>query len=166
MTIKLEQPDTPNVPSKPEQPEQPEKPSNPDQSKGITSEKYQIQEKYISKIAPNTTVNQFKQKVKTEQKMVFINAEGKTLGEDDLIATDTIVKVGDNLQYTLIVIGDTDGDGEITINDLAKIKLHIIEIELLEGTRLQAADVDGDGEVTINDLAQVKLILIDLMEIK
>ncbi len=170
-----EQPDNPDVPDKPNKPSQPEqpgnpdtpnKPSNPDQSKGITSEKYQIQEKYISRIAPNTTVNQFKQKVKTEQKMIFIDSEGKTLGEDDLITTDTILKVGDNLQYSLIVIGDVDGDGEITINDLAKIKLHIIEIEPLEGTRLQAADVDDDGEVTINDLAQVKLVLIDLMEIK
>ena len=159
-------PEKPDVPSKPEQPVDPDKPNNPDQLEEITSNKYQIQEKYISRIAPNTTVSQFKQNVKTTQKMVFIDPQGKTLGDDDLITTDTILKLGDNSQYTLIAIGDVDCDGEITINDLAKIKLHIIEIQLLEGTRLQAADLDNDGEVTINDLAQVKLVLIDLMEIK
>lgn len=159
-------PEKPDIPNKPEQPENPDKPTNPDRLEEITSDKYQIEEKHISRIAPNTTVSQFKQKVKTAQKMVLINPEGKTLGDNDLITTDTILKLGDNIQYTLIVIGDVDCDGEITINDLAKIKLHIIEIQLLEETRLQAADVDGDGEVTINDLAQVKLVLIDLMEIK
>ncbi len=164
--VQPEIPEEPNTPEVPTNPEEPEIPNNPEKPEEITSEKYKIQEKYISRIAPETTVAQFTEKIKTEQKMVFTDKEGKILGEDDIIKTNTILKVGDTLQYTLIVIGDVDGDGEITINDLAKIKLHIIEIELLGGTRLQAADIDGDGEATINDLAQVKLVLIDLMEIK
>ena len=88
------------------------------------------------------------------------------LAEDGFITTGTKVKVGKTLEYTLVVIGDTDGDGEITINDMAELKLHIIEKELLEGIKLKAADVDNDGEVTINDLAQMKLILIDLLKLE
>ena len=58
--------------------------------------------------------------------------------------------------------GDTDGDGEITINDLAQIKLHLIDIRLLEGIDRIAADLDEDGEITINDLAQIKLIILGI----
>ena len=84
---------------------------------------------------------------------------------NDVISTGTRLKVGTNLNYTLIVIGDIDKDTQITINDLAQVKLHIIEYKLLTGVGLKAADVDGDGDVTINDVAQMKLILIDLLKL-
>ena len=58
--------------------------------------------------------------------------------------------------------GDTDGDGEITINDLAQIKLHLIEIRLLEGIDKTVADMDDDGEITVNDLALLKMIIIGI----
>ncbi len=58
--------------------------------------------------------------------------------------------------------GDTDGDGDITINDLAQIKLHLIETRLLDGIDKIAADIDEDGKVTINDLAQIKRIILEI----
>ena len=76
------------------------------------------------------------------------------------------VKVGKTLDYTIIVTGDIDGDAQITVNDLAKIKLHLIKKELLEGIDLKAANVDKDTEITVNDVAQLKLVLIGLFEIK
>lgn len=68
-----------------------------------------------------------------------------------------------DLEYTLIVQGDIDG--EITVNDLAKMKLHLLEINLLEGEALKAANMDKDEEITINDLARLKLILIGLIDL-
>ena len=150
--------------------EQPEKPEEPKPEK-ITSTKYTIAGGYVERILPNTTVAQFKENVTlenvtTEPQIVFTDHEGMPLAEDGIITTGTQIKVGKTLQYTLVVIGDTDSDGEITINDMAELKLHIIEKELLEGIKLKAADVDNDGEVTINDLAQMKLILIDLLKLE
>ncbi len=55
-----------------------------------------------------------------------MDKNGKTLEDDSIITTGSVVKVGNKLQYNLIVIGDTDNDGEITINDLAQIKLVLI----------------------------------------
>lgn len=148
--------------------EQEEKPEKPEK---ITSNKYRIEEGYIEKIAPQTTVAQFKKNVKvenvtTEPQMVFIDENGNTLQEDSLIKTGTKLKVGSSLQFTLIVTGDIDGDAEITINDLANIRLHLIDKKSLTGIKLKAGDIDEDGEVTINDLASMKLILIGLSEIK
>lgn len=150
--------------------EQTEKPEEPKPEK-ITSTKYTIAEGYIEKILPNTTVAQFKnnvtlENVTTEPQMILTDHEGMPLAEDSLITTGTKIKVGKTLQYTLIVVGDIDSDGEITINDMAELKLHIIEKQLLEGIKLKAADIDNDDESTINDLAQMKLILIDLLKLE
>lgn len=150
--------------------EQTEKPEEPKPEK-MTSTKYTIAGGYVERILPNTTVAQFKknvtlENVTTEPQIVFTDHEGMPLAEDGIVTTGTQIKVGKTLQYTLVVIGDTDSDGEITINDMAELKLHIIEKELLEGIKLKSADVDNDGEVTINDLAQMKLILIDLLKLE
>ncbi len=134
----------------------------------ITSDVYVIndEDKDISRIAPGTTVATFKKNVETEQEMVFIDSEGNTLGEADILATGMTIKVGETLEYTLVVTGDLDGDGEVSVNDLAQVKLHLIDYEKLTGIRFKAGDIDNDADITINDAAQIKLVLINLMVIK
>ncbi len=137
----------------------------PEEPDKITSKKYKIENGYIERILPKTTVAEFKQNVTTNQEIVFIDEIGNTLNESDFISTGIKIKVGNTLNYTLIVIGDIDRDTQITINDLAQEKLHLIDYKTLTGIELKAADVDGDGDVTINDIAQMKLILIDLFKL-
>ena len=137
----------------------------------ISSQKYKIEEGYILKIAPETTVAEFKQNVTlenvtTDPQMVFTDENGNVLQENSKIKTGIKLKVGKTLQYNLVVIGDIDKDSEITISDLAEMKLHLIENTLLTGIKLKAADIDADNDITINDLAQIKMILIGLIEIK
>lgn len=151
--------------------EQEEKPEEPEKLEKITSQKYRIEKDYIERIAPKTTVAKFKQNVTLENvttnpQMVFTDENGNELQEDSFITTGTKLKVGSSLQFTLIVIGDIDKNSEITVNCLARLKLHLIGSELLTGIELKAADMDDDKEITINDLAQMKLVLIDLLEIK
>ena len=134
----------------------------------ITSEKYVIndEDKDISRIAPKTTVAQFKSNVTTKQNIVILDKEGNQLTDNDVIGTGMTIKVGKTLQYTLVVTGDIDGTKVVDINDLARIKLHLIDHTKLQGIELKAADVDNDGEITINDVAQVKLVIIGLFEIE
>ena len=68
----------------------------------------------------------------------------------------------EDVEYTIIVLGDISEDGIMDITDLAKIKLHLIDKQKLTDIYEIAADVDKDGEVTINDLAAMKLALIGL----
>ena len=146
--------------------EQEEKPDVPEKPDKITSEKYKIEKDYILRILPETTIKQFKENVTTDNEIVFIDEYGNTMTDNEIISTGVKIKVGKTLQYTLIVIGDIDKDTTITINDLAKLKLHLIESELLTGIELKAAYIDNDDEVTINDLAQLKLILIGLLNLQ
>ncbi len=62
-------------------------------------------------------------------------------------------------------MGDTDGNGEITVTDLAQLKLHYIGKEFLTGASLNAADMNYDNEITITDLAKMKLVFIGKVEI-
>jgi len=135
----------------------------------ITSTKYVVNntDKDISRIAPNTTVAQFKANVTANRNLTFLDKEGNTLTDASVLGTGMTVKVGNDLTYTLVVTGDVNGDAEVTIDDLAGIKLHIIDIKKLTGIQLKAGNIDNDAnsEISINDVAQLKLKLIGLFEI-
>lgn len=63
-----------------------------------------------------------------------------------------------------ILLGDIDNDGEITANDMAKLKLHLIDIEKLSEEQLKVADLDQDNEITANDMAKMQLMLIGIID--
>ena len=136
----------------------------------ITSTEYRINDKYISRILPGTTVEKFKSKVTTKQEMVFTDKDGNVLNNQSKLTTGTTLKVGKTLQYTLVVMGDTDGkiedDGRIiTENDLAQLKLHYIKSKSLQGIELMAADYDDDNVITVNDIAIIKLIILGELKV-
>lgn len=58
--------------------------------------------------------------------------------------------------YTLIVLGDTNGDGKIGPDDYVRIKNHIMEYRLLGGINLKAADANQDGGIGPADYVRVK----------
>ena len=131
---------------------------------GITSDVYTIDNETntISKVNADTTVATFKQNVTSHGELVFTDKNGNILTDESVIGTGTTLKVGTTLEYTFIVKGDVDGNGTITLNDLALIKIHLIGKELLTGVYEKAADIDLNGKVSINDVASLKLILIGL----
>lgn len=136
------------------------------EKENIVTKKYVVEDGFISRIVPETTVKNFKQNIETNQSIIFIDKNGKELGEEDIITTGTVIKIGDNLEYTSVVIGDTDGDGKIGVNDLARLKLDYIKFSELTGAYLKAADLDNNGEFGINDIAQTKLVIVGLMVIE
>lgn len=87
------------------------------------------------------------------------------IGEDLTEATMTVTIIQgsktSNLMYTAtwtekpaVILGDVDGDGEITINDVTMT----ISAALGRPAAIfnsVAADVDGDGEITINDVTTI-----------
>jgi hypothetical protein len=80
------------------------------------------------------------------------------------IKEEEITEDKDKEQEDTITVGDVDGDGQITINDLALVKLYYIDAQELGEEQLKAGDVDGDGQITVNDIANIKLILIGVIK--
>ena len=132
----------------------------------ISSDKYVIEENIISRVLPETTFAEFKNNITINREFSIVDKDGNVLQDEDIIKNDMTLKIGDNLEMSLIVIGDVNKDGRITVTDLAQLKFHYIEKVLLEGNNLKAGDINGDGKVSLTDVAQLKLILVDLIELK
>jgi hypothetical protein len=68
--------------------------------------------------------------------------------------------------YTFLIYGDVDGDSEITVTDLAKIKMHLLHTTQIPTVIKQsAADVNRTGTISISDLISVKKQLLGLTTI-
>ncbi len=88
--------------------------------------------------------------------LIFVDAEGKELNESDVVATgyQVIAKNsnGEIIDRIHIVLkGDTNGDGRITVADTNIIKNHISKKNELIAARIIAADINGDGRITVAD---------------
>lgn len=63
----------------------------------------------------------------------------------------------------VIVKGDANGDGAITLSDLAAVRLHLLELITLSGDNFTAADCNTDNAITLSDLAAIRLHLLGLI---
>ena len=77
------------------------------------------------------------------------------------VATGQIVKLVDLTtgreldRKVVVVLGDTDGNGKITLFDSVKIVNHYLDKTLLEGPYLEAADVDKNKKITLFDSVKI-----------
>ncbi len=133
---------------------------------GVESEKYVIADDSISRILPETTFAEFRRNISANDEIRLIDKNGNEVGDDEIIKTNMRLKVGDSLEIPLIVTGDINEDGKMTVTDLAQLKLHYIEKAVLQGNNFKAGDINGDGEVTLTDIARLKMVIIDLAELK
>jgi endo-1,4-beta-xylanase len=57
---------------------------------------------------------------------------------------------------TVIVTGDVNGDGKITVTDMIATKSHLLGKSKFTGAAEKAADTNGDGKISITDFIQLK----------
>ncbi len=58
------------------------------------------------------------------------------------------------------VIGDVNGDGEVTNVDNVLVQRHILELEKLTKSQTKRADTNKDGVINIVDLANIQKIIL------
>lgn len=78
---------------------------------------------------------------------------------DGLIATGmkfTLFFNNTEYNYTVVIKGDVNGDGEIYATDYVKVKNHIMGKSSLAGAYLLAADINNDGNIYATDYVQIK----------
>ena len=125
----------------------------------ITSDVYQVTEDYISKIAVGTTVEQLLSNLK-DREYVQVFKDGVQVDADKPLGTGMIVRLTVNgavmQEVEVVVTGDTNGDGKISITDMVAIKSHVLQNSTLEGASAMAADTSGDGKISITDFIQIK----------
>lgn len=112
-----------------------------------TTEKYQIEGSYI-KIAPDTLISDIPGATLTGSKMATgekVTLEGAT--------------------YTIIMLGDVNGDGNITPADYVRIRNHIMETIFINGDYMLSADVNCDGNITPADYVRIRNHIMEYMKI-
>ncbi|PKM63092.1 MAG: hypothetical protein CVU97_02060 [Firmicutes bacterium HGW-Firmicutes-21] len=83
------------------------------------------------------------------------DASGATLAGSALVGTGCIIQIGQN-SYTIVIKGDTSGDGRITAIDYLRIKRAFMGNYNLEGAFLAAGCVAGGDDITSIDYLMVK----------
>jgi len=59
--------------------------------------------------------------------------------------------------YTVLILGDVDGSGDINSTDCLRIKRYFLHLYELDDLYLNAADVNRDGEITSTDYLRIKM---------
>lgn len=116
---------------------------------------------YLTNIRTKTLISNLKNNlIKSGAKNIIVtNFDGKVQSDNTKLATGqkiTIVSAIDTKTYTIVVRGDSSGDGDVTILDLLQIRKHLKNDKKLSGAYFYAADTSGDNKITILDLLQVQ----------
>lgn len=129
----------------------------PDVNEKITSSKYNITDNMIKNVEHDTKLEDFKKKFTTDLVITVKNEEGNELESGTIIKTGMKLVLSDASEYDIIVRGDINKDGKVTITDLSKLILQYngnVGYELT-GPMYYAGDLSLDGQITITDISQM-----------
>lgn len=76
-------------------------------------------------------------------------------------ANGTLVK-----QYDVVIYGDINGDGKISVVDLVMMQKQILGTSQLSGAYAAAADISRDGKVSVKDLVLLQKHIINAAQIE
>ena len=133
----------------------------------ITSSEYQIDtdSNYISKIIPETNLSEFKNNISTKIGYKVVNLSGEEIQDSDLIGTGYKLITDTNKKYTLIVTGDLNGDGNVTLIDLSRLKKFYLGIITLQEDYEKAGDANYDNQVSIVDISILKKVFLGIIKL-
>ena len=130
----------------------------------ITSNIYLVNTGLIHKIPEETTAEKLTSGI-NEKEYITIFKGNTVISGKTLVGTGMVVKLLDGTKVndvvTVIVTGDVNGDGKITITDMIMIKSHLLKKSTLTGAAAYAADTNGDGKISITDFIQMKSHLLN-----
>ena len=111
------------------------------------------------KAIPNATVKSVVSELGITSYEV-VSADGNKKAEGDKVGTGYKLKdKNNNKEYTLVVMGDVNGDTQITSADYVRIKNKLRGKTTLNDSQNKSADVNGDGQITSADYVRTKNVL-------
>lgn len=127
----------------------------------VFTENYAPKDSIIYRIVPDMTVSQFAKDLVSVGIVKVYAPDGTERAENDVIATNDKIVVSSTAgskygEYTASVLGDLNGDGKVTINDLLKIRNKILGTDGLSSVQIFSGDVDGGGVINISDLLKIR----------
>ncbi len=117
-----------------------------------------IENSFIKNIQKNTEVDSLK---KFLNNVTTVIHNGRILNSStDILSTGDIVKTGDNKEYTVVIYGDINSDGNVNAKDLIRYRKYLVNSIKLSEAQILAIDINMDKKSNIKDLIQVRKILL------
>lgn len=126
----------------------------------IKSDEYTIKDNTIMNISHKTTINNLLDNLNSQYTITILTNENNITNGNEIVKTGMKLKLSNGNMYTLIVRGDINKDGNVSLIDISKLILHYNEIKdcSLIGDELKAADMNIDGKVSLIDISQITLL--------
>ncbi len=127
----------------------------------VTSAGYKLSNSQMSGISPNTSVSTVKANLEAiagSGNVTITNASGATVSSGN-IGTGYQVKITNSSEtrtLTVVINGDTSGDGIINALDLLQVQKNILGTYNLTGAYQEAGDTSKDNTINALDLLQVQ----------
>lgn len=63
--------------------------------------------------------------------------------------------------YNERIYGDINQDGDITVDDVTLLQMHLADVSLLSDENIKCGEVSGDGELTIDDVTAIQMYIVE-----
>ena len=134
----------------------------------ITTLYYKIDQAfgYIRKIDADTDGAIFVSYFNDSDRLQITDESDRAVASSSYIGTGmklSLMVDGETVQtLTMVVTGDLNGDGTVSLSDFVLIKAYLLGVRPLSGAYMEAADMNGDGTVTLIDFVQIKSYLLGI----
>lgn len=121
----------------------------------------------MSGITEGTTVEALVDDLGNKGEVVVTNAKGDTLSAGDKVGTGCTVSLASDpsVLVTIMVSGDLDGDGDISVTDIVATRQAALRLSQLEGVYLQAATpVSGSSTPDVSDITAIRQYVLKVIE--
>lgn len=123
-----------------------------DKQMTISSDNYLLEESFVKFVQPKTNKEKFLTGFKVENATLNLDCENGT----DYVGTACLMNVTDLSKqvtpYSVVVVGDVNGDGKQTITDIVKVATYAEKKSgLSKETYVLAADYDNDDNISSKD---------------
>ena len=107
---------------------------------------------FLTGIAPGTSI-------KSLNNSGYTVYSGKQEVTSGYVGTG-MTAVSGSTSLTIVVTGDVNGDGRITITDVVKLQNYAANVSGLDEAAMMAGDINGDGRITITDVVQAAQVTV------
>lgn len=95
------------------------------------------------------------------------DSQGNKVENDALVGTGYKITNTDTKEtYTIVKLGDANGDGKINSADLLVIQKHLLEVKkITDNSKILSSDANGDGKINSADLLKIQKQLLNVSKI-